>query len=48
MNVASACTPSDVLLETAQGIASDIAKASPSAVRAAKASFQVTENLSLY
>lgn len=48
MNVASACTTPEELLETARGIAADIAKASPSAVRAAKKSFQVTEGVSIY
>ncbi|WP_269584080.1 enoyl-CoA hydratase/isomerase family protein [Roseibium sp. Sym1] len=48
MNVASACPPKNNLLETARGIAADIAKASPSAIRAAKKSFQVTEGLSVY
>jgi len=48
MGVASACTAPEDLMETAKGIAQDIAKASPSAVRAAKASFQMTENLSIY
>lgn len=48
MNVASVCTTAEALLDTALGIAQDIAKASPSAVRAAKKSFQVTENLSIY
>ncbi len=48
MNVASACVAPELLLETAQGIAADIAKASPSAVRAAKKSFQVTEGVSIY
>ncbi|MEX1214685.1 enoyl-CoA hydratase/isomerase family protein [Saccharospirillum sp.] len=48
MNVASACTTPEELLNTAQGIAADIAKASPSAVRAAKKSFQVTEGVSIY
>lgn len=48
MNVASACTTPDALLPTAQAIAADIAKASPSAVRAAKKSFQMTEGLSIY
>jgi enoyl-CoA hydratase/carnithine racemase len=46
--VASACVPPDELMTTAMEIAQDIAKASPSAVRAAKAAFQVTENLSIY
>ena len=35
-------------MEAAMGVARDIAKASPSAVRAAKASFKLTENLSVY
>ncbi|WP_347919655.1 enoyl-CoA hydratase/isomerase family protein [Paracoccus marcusii] len=48
MGVASACTAPEELLEAAIGIARDIAKASPSAVRAAKASFQVTEGQSIY
>lgn len=48
MNVASACTAPDDLLEAANNIAADIAKASPSAIRAAKKSFQVTEGLSIY
>jgi enoyl-CoA hydratase len=48
MNVASACTAPEDLLATAQEIAADIAKASPSAIRAAKKSFQVTEDLSIY
>ncbi|MFS4581778.1 enoyl-CoA hydratase/isomerase family protein [Phaeobacter sp. C3_T13_0] len=48
MNVASACTSPEELLPTAQGIAADIAKASPSAVRAAKKSFQMTEGISIY
>ncbi|MFK7994575.1 MAG: enoyl-CoA hydratase-related protein [Granulosicoccus sp.] len=48
MNVASACTAPNELLSAAQSIAADIAKASPSAVAAAKKSFQVTENLSIF
>lgn len=48
MGVASACTAPEDLIEAAMEIARDIAKASPSAVRAAKASFQMTENLSVY
>lgn len=48
MSVASFCTPPEELLETAQQVARDIAKASPSAIRAAKKSFQVTENQSIY
>lgn len=46
--VASACTTPEELLPTAMAIAADIAKASPSAVRAAKKSFQVTEGQSIY
>lgn len=48
MNVASDCVPPEELLSTAQAIAADIAKASPSAVRAAKKSFQMTEGVSIY
>ena len=48
MNVASACVAPEDLLQTAREIALDIAKASPSAVRAAKKSFQVTEGVSIY
>ena len=35
-------------MPTALALAADIAKASPSAVRAAKKSFQVTEGVSIY
>ncbi len=48
MNAASMCTAPEDLLAAAHGVAADIAKASPSAVRAAKKSFQVSENLSIY
>lgn len=48
MNVASACVAPGELIATAQAIAADIARASPSAVRAAKKSFQVTEGISIY
>lgn len=48
LNVVSACTAPDDLMATAMGIAADIAKASPSAVRAAKRSFQVTDGMSIY
>ncbi|MBX2883549.1 MAG: hypothetical protein KTR32_26580, partial [Granulosicoccus sp.] len=48
MNVASLCTTPDELLPAANEIAAQIAKASPSAVRAAKKSFQTTEGLSIY
>lgn len=48
LNVASACVAADELMPTALGIATDIAKASPSAVRAAKKSFQMTEGVSIY
>lgn len=46
MNVASACTSPEELMQTAMTIANEIAGNSPSAVRAAKSSFQITENLS--
>lgn len=46
--IVSACVAPDELMGTALDIARDIAKASPSAVRAAKSAFQITENLSLY
>ncbi|WP_252733308.1 enoyl-CoA hydratase/isomerase family protein [Paracoccus marinaquae] len=46
--VASACVAPEALMDTATEIARDIAKASPSAIRAAKLAFQLTENLSLY
>ena len=48
MNVASACVAPENLLDTARAIASDITRASPSAVRAAKKSFQMTEGVSIY
>lgn len=48
MNVASTLTTPEELLSTAQDIAADIAKGSPSAMRAAKKSFQVTEGMSIY
>lgn len=48
MNVASACVAPEELMPTALALAADIAKASPSAVRAAKKSFQVTEGVSIY
>ena len=44
MRVASVSVPRDELMETAQGIARQIASKSPLAVRAAKKSFVVTEN----
>jgi enoyl-CoA hydratase/carnithine racemase len=47
MNVVSACVPPDALLETERGIAREIAAKSPAAVRAAKRSFNVTENMPL-
>lgn len=47
MGVVSACVPADALLATAQGIAAEIASKSPLAVRAAKRSFNVTEELPL-
>lgn len=48
MNVASACVVANDLIPTAREIAADIAKASPSAIRAAKKSFQVSEELSIF
>jgi enoyl-CoA hydratase len=47
MNVVSACVPTDALAQTARGIALEIASKSPMAVRAAKRSFNVTEDLPL-
>jgi enoyl-CoA hydratase len=47
MNVASASVPRDKVLETALGIAREIATKSPMAMRAAKKSFNVTEQLPL-
>jgi enoyl-CoA hydratase/carnithine racemase len=47
MNVVSACVPGERLMETALEIAREIAAKSPLAVRAAKRSFNVTENLTL-
>ena len=47
MGVVSACVQADALLATAQGIAAEIAGKSPLAVRAAKRSFNVTEELPL-
>jgi enoyl-CoA hydratase len=48
MNVVSACVAPDQLMATAQGIAAEIATKSPMAVRAAKRSFNVTEELPLH
>jgi enoyl-CoA hydratase len=47
MGVVSACVPADVLQPTVHGIAVEIAAKSPLAVRAAKRSFNVTEDLPL-
>ncbi len=47
MGVVSACVAPAELLPTAHGIAAEIAAKSPSAVRAAKRSFNVTEDLPL-
>jgi enoyl-CoA hydratase/carnithine racemase len=47
MNVVSACVPGERLMDTAMDIAREIAAKSPLAVRAAKRSFNVTENLAL-
>jgi enoyl-CoA hydratase/carnithine racemase len=48
MNVASACVAPDALMPTAMGIAREIAGKVPLAVRAAKRSFTVTEELPLH
>jgi enoyl-CoA hydratase len=47
LGVVSACVPAETLLITARGIALEIADKSPLAVRAAKRSFNVTENMPL-
>ena len=47
MGVVSACVPADALLETARGIALEIAAERSVAVSAAKRSFNVTENMPL-
>ena len=47
MGVASACVPGDALLSTARQIAQEIAAKSPMSIRAAKRSFDVTEELPL-
>ena len=47
MGVVSACVPVGQLMQAALEIAREIAQKSPLAVRAAKASFNVTENLAL-
>ncbi len=48
MGVVSASVPGDTLMATALGIAREIAEKSPSAVRAAKRSFNVTEDMPLH
>ncbi len=48
MNVVSACVPPEKLMDTALGIAQEIATKSPMAVRAAKRSFSITEELPLH
>lgn len=48
MNVVSACVPGGTLMEAAQGIAQEIAGKVPLAVRAAKRSFTLTEELPLH
>lgn len=48
MNVASACVAPEALLGTAMGIAREIAAKVPLAVRAAKRSFTITEELPLH
>jgi enoyl-CoA hydratase len=48
MGVVSASVPAGELMATARGIAREIAEKSPSAVRAAKRSFTVTEDMPLH
>lgn len=48
MNVVSACVPDAALMETARGIAREIAAKVPLATRAAKRSFLLTEELPLH
>jgi enoyl-CoA hydratase len=48
MGVVSACVPAATLAETAHGIASEIAAKAPLAIRAAKRSFLVTEEMPLH
>ncbi|NKC30486.1 enoyl-CoA hydratase/isomerase family protein [Falsiroseomonas selenitidurans] len=48
MNAASACVPREQVVAVAQGIAAEIAGKVPLAVRAAKRSFQLTEELPLH
>lgn len=48
MGVVSACVPGDELMGTALGIAREIAEKVPLAVRAAKRSFNVTEDMPLH
>jgi enoyl-CoA hydratase len=47
MGVVSACVPAEQLVQTAQEIAREIASKSPLAIKAAKRSFNVTEELPL-
>ncbi|MBR0663819.1 enoyl-CoA hydratase/isomerase family protein [Roseomonas hellenica] len=48
MNVVSACVPDAALMDTARGIAREIAAKVPLATRAAKRSFTLTEELPLH
>jgi enoyl-CoA hydratase len=48
MNAASLCVPREQVVGAAQAIAAEIARKVPLAVRAAKRSFQVTEDLPLH
>ncbi len=48
MGVVSACVPADALMDTARTIAREIAAKVPLAVRAAKRSFTVTEDMPLH
>ena len=47
MGVVSACVPAEALLDTSLGIAREIADKSPLAIKAAKRSFNITEDLPL-
>ncbi len=48
MGVASACVPQHGLMSTAMEIAREIAEKAPLAIRAAKRSFNVTEDMPLH
>lgn len=48
MGVVSACVPKDELMSTAMGVAREIAEKAPLAIRTAKRSFNVTEDMPLH